>query len=73
MIAVTEIAALLGEIKGVPAVDPSAEFVNYGVDSLDLLRLADLLESRAGVQCGIDQLVAARTATELTDLVNKAG
>lgn len=72
MITGERVAALIGEIKDLPAVDADAEFTDYGVDSLDLLRLVDLLEARADVRCGIDDLVAARSAAHLADLVNAA-
>ncbi len=65
-----QVAALLGEVKNLPAVDAHAEFDDYGIDSLDLLRLADLLEARAGVRCGVDDLVAARSAAQLAALLN---
>jgi len=71
MITADEIAALLQEIKGLPHVDVDGDFHSYGADSLDLLRLADLVESRTGLTCGIEELAVARTPTELAELINQ--
>lgn len=68
-----QIAALIREVKHLPDVDPHAEFDTYGIDSLDLLRLADLLEARIGLRCEVDDLVAARSAAELAALLNRGG
>lgn len=70
MIEAAEVAALAAEVTGLPRVEPNVDFEDYGMDSLALLHLADLLDARAGIACDVEHLGTARNAAELADLLN---
>jgi SagB-type dehydrogenase family enzyme len=63
--AVTEMAQLIAEVLEIPDLDPNADLVSMGINSLHIVRIANALEQRYGVRPQLDELFGISTVAEL--------
>jgi pyochelin synthetase len=54
---VTQISQLVASLLKVERIDPAVNLLEYGVTSMDIFRIANLLESHLHVRVGLSQLV----------------
>lgn len=63
----TTLTAIVADILRLDTVDPEESFLNYGANSIDLVRLGNRLEQELGTRPRIDALFRMQTVRELAD------